>query len=68
MPKTTTKSLSYHDLHRHCWECKIGIVDLSVFEPLEEVRIRTATGDHVLAAVWREGKVLYFDVGGKIDE
>ena len=64
-----TKGLDYHQFHLHLWECGIAIQDASMGKPgLEKVIIRTDTGDHELASIWRKGDTLYFDLGQAIKE
>lgn len=67
MSTLTIKYLTYHQLHKHFWECGIGLLDLSFKEPLAKVVIRTETGDHELAAIHREGDTLVFDLGARVD-
>ena len=65
----TPKHLTYQDLHRQMWNCQIGIVDIGLLQPpLKKVVIRTATGDHYLCAVHREGELLVLDMGQQVEE
>lgn len=69
MSKTLTNYLTYHDLHRQFWDNGIGLLDLCMSkEPLKKVAIRTEAGDYELAAIHREGEVLIFDLGHKVEE
>ena len=69
MSKTALKYLDYAALHRQFWSEGIGLLDLQLGKPaLEQIAIRTETGDCYLAAIHREGKVLVFDLGQKVDD
>ena len=60
-------SLTYAELERQLLDCHLGLVELSLVPKLREVRIRTAEGDSYLAAIHREGDVLIFDLGQKVE-
>ena len=61
--------LTYPQLERQFLDCHLGLVELSLLVPkLREVRIRTAEGDFYLAACWRNGDILYLDMGQKVEE
>lgn len=67
MGMSHTASLSYHQLHLHLWECGVGMVDLSMTEPLlQEIIIRGQHCDYRLAAIHRDGEMLIFDMGQPI--
>jgi len=64
-----SNALSYHALHTHFFECGVLMLDACFGKPaLEKVVIRCEDGDYELAAIHREGKVLVFDLGQKVDE
>ena len=68
MWRTKIMHLDYAALHRHFWDCSIGIVEMSTSQPaLEKVVIRGEDGDYELAAIHREGNVLIFDLGQKVN-
>lgn len=61
---TKAQGLSYHQLHLHLWECGVGVVDLSMTEPLlQEIIIRGKDSDFYLASIHRDGDTLIFDIG-----
>jgi hypothetical protein len=69
MTDLTLKALSYHELHKQFWNCEVGITDLSMGKPgLEKIVIRCEDGDYELCAIHRQGNLLIFDKGHKVDE
>jgi len=69
MNSLAVKYLTYAELHRQFWQNGIGLLDLSMGKPApEKVVIRCEDGDRELAAIHREGNVLVFDLGQKVDD
>ena len=63
----TTKHLTYHEIVNQLDECGIGFGWMQS-PTFKTIVIRTETGDHYLAAIHREGDVLVFDLGQKVEE
>ena len=59
--------MTFAQFHLQLWQESVGIINLSLIEPIQQIVIRGEDGDFELCAIHRDGNILILDQGQPTD-